>query len=172
MATGFTKADFRKGQKVYFGRDNGEQTLGQIEKLNPSKAKVKTLEERGNGRGNRAGAVWSVPYGLMRPADEKATPGTPPPPVKRPPLTYNPFGGIENLILEAMLSCYSALSPENLTADGEASLSHIRHTQAEVGRQLRGLKIALGREVDESEVYGWWGSKTAWDNERRKQKAS
>lgn len=168
----FSRQDFKKGQKVYFGRPNGEQTLGKIEKLNPSKAKVKTLEGRGNGRGGVAGAVWTVPYSLMRPADTDAKPGEVAPPVPKEPLTYNPFGGIDNLILEALLSVYSGLSPENLTADGELGRTQVQRRYAELQRQRRGLILALGREVDEAEVYGWHGSKTAYEVERAKRKTA
>lgn len=158
----FSKQDFKRGQKVYFGRGNGEQTLGQIEKLNPMKAKVKTLEHRGNGRGSVVGALWTVPYSLMRPADTDAKPGEVAPPVPKEPLVYNPFDHTENLILEALVGVYSGLSPENLTGDGELSRSQ--------SRQLRGLTLALGRTVDEGEVYGWYGSKTAYEVERAKKK--
>jgi hypothetical protein len=157
----------RKGMKVYFGRTNGERTLGEVVKLNPTKAKVRTLEQRGNGRGSAVGTEWGVPYSMMTPA-EGETVGIVVP-IQREHLTYNPFTYIENLILEAILSCYSGLSPENLSADGEASITHIRTTRARLERQLRGLQAAYGRQVDEAEVYGWHGSKTAYENARKKQ---
>jgi len=59
----------RVGMKVIFGRNNGEKTLGEIIKINPTKAKVKALEERGNGRGSAVGTTWVVPYSLLTPAD-------------------------------------------------------------------------------------------------------
>ena len=84
----FTKANFHVGQKVYFGRPNGEQTLGVILKLNPAKAKIKTLESRGTIRQTGAGVVWTVPYTLITPADgtqadSNGTPAPAPAPVKR-----------------------------------------------------------------------------------------
>lgn len=57
--------DCKLGMRVYFGRPNGEKTLGEITKLNFAKAKVKTLEERGSR--SPAGAVWSVPYSMLYP---------------------------------------------------------------------------------------------------------
>jgi hypothetical protein len=168
----FSRQDFRVGQKVYFGRERGEQTLGKIIKLNPTRAKIEILERRGNGRGSAPGSKWVVHYESLRPADTDAKPGAVPPPVKREPLTYNPFNGNENLILEALVGVYSGLSPENLACDGEASAAHIRRTSAELNRQLRGLTLALGREVDEGEVYGWYGSKTAYDIEKAKRKTA
>ena len=47
-----------RGMKVLFGRANGAKTLGEIIKLNPTKAKVKTIEARGSGP---AGVIWNVP---------------------------------------------------------------------------------------------------------------
>jgi len=49
--------------KVLFGRENGEVTLGKIVKCNPQKAKVQILEERGSK--SQKGAVWSVPYEML-----------------------------------------------------------------------------------------------------------
>lgn len=166
MGFGYTRADFTVGQKVYFGRAKGQQTLGIIAKLNPAKAKVRTLETRGHR--STSGEEWGVPYSLMRPADTDAKPGTPAPPVPKQKLTYNPFGGIENLILEALLSVYSGLSPENLTADGELPFTAVRQRKAELDRQLRGLTLALGREVDELEVYDWYESKRTYERDRSK----
>lgn len=60
------------GQKVYFGRPSGEKTLGEIVKLNPTRAKVKTLTGRGSHR--QSGTVWSVPYSLLSPAEPAQSP--------------------------------------------------------------------------------------------------
>jgi hypothetical protein len=59
--------NFKVGQKVHFGRPNGEKTLGEIIKLNPSKARIRTLEDRGSR--SVAGVIWTVPYSLIKPAD-------------------------------------------------------------------------------------------------------
>lgn len=163
----FGRNDFKLHQKVYFGRPNGEQTLGQIDKLNPTKAKVRTLEDRGNGRGASVGAVWNVPYGLLRPADPEAKPGEPAPPVPKPPLLYVPYNRIDNLILEAIGGVYCGLSPENLHCDGEASAEHVRQKRAEYARMLKGLLLALGRDVSEGEWYDWNESKRKYEVERK-----
>lgn len=168
----FTRRDFKVGQQVYFGRENGQRTLAKIIKCNPSRAKVKTLEVRGHGRGSAIGSTWVVHYEALEPADKDAKPGDVAPPVKREPLTFNPFQHTENLILEALVGVYSGLSPENLTGDGELSRTHVRQRHAELQRQLRGLTLALGREVDEGEVYGWWGSRTAYNIEKAKLKTA
>jgi hypothetical protein len=142
--------------KVRFGRRRGEQTLGKIIKLNPKAAKVETLEERGYS--NRPiGQVWTVPYSLMKPADGE----TPNAPVQREPLKYNPFNE-DNGFLELILGIYNGLSPENLTADGELPYSVVNQKRAKYNRQLRGLFMALGREVTEDEAYEWWKSKNEY----------
>ena len=55
------------GMKVYFGRQNGQQTLGEIVKINPKKFKVKQLEARGVRKSHAVGAVWTVPPSLCTP---------------------------------------------------------------------------------------------------------
>lgn len=165
----------RIGMKVYFGRRNGEKTLGEIVKLNGAKAKVKTLEDRGHSERHFVGQEWGVPYSMMEPADG-ATPAASAP-VVREPLTrscfwsmslakYNPFND-NNTILEAILGVYSGLSPENLTADGELSRSAVRQRYAELQRKLKGLQMAFGRNVDETEIYDWYRSKQEYERSRQ-----
>jgi hypothetical protein len=60
--------DYKAGDKVYFGRGRGEKTLGEIVKVNPKRARVKTLEARGTNRDYSIGSVWNVPYSLLSPA--------------------------------------------------------------------------------------------------------
>jgi hypothetical protein len=62
------------GDRVIFGNGRGEKTLGEIVKLNPKRAKVKTLEARGSRRLSSAGAVWTVPYSLISPASDDMKP--------------------------------------------------------------------------------------------------
>jgi hypothetical protein len=150
------------GMKVMFGRGNGEQTLGEIVKINPTKAKVKTLETRGGGRGSHVGAIWSVPYSLVTPAgvaflDELNS--RPPLDPAELPLPYNEFSET-NLIVEAVVQTYNSLSPEWLTCDGELHRTKVIARKIELERRLRGLFMALGRPVSESVAY-------KWDEERR-----
>ncbi len=65
-----TAADFKIGQKVYFGSKNGQKTLAEIVRLNAKSAKVRTLEQRGYRNGARVGEEWNVTYGLMTPAED------------------------------------------------------------------------------------------------------
>jgi hypothetical protein len=55
------------GSKVIFGRPNGEQTKGEVIKINRKSVKVRQTEVRfGNGRTRSVGAVWSVHPSLLR----------------------------------------------------------------------------------------------------------
>lgn len=153
------------GMKVMFGNANGQQTLGEIIKINPSKAKVKTLENRGNGRGSAPGTVWSVPYSLMTPAgvafiDEMNAM----PPVHsipdQPLPVYMAYGDAR--IMEAILDCYTRLSPEYLTADGERPMNQVRQLKNSLETRLSHLFKALGRPVSETAAY-------KWEEERKKE---
>lgn len=148
------------GMKVVFGRGNGEQTLGEIVKVNPTKAKVKTLETRGSGRGSMVGAVWTVPYSLMKPADGQAhTPQADPADAPLP--VYMPYGDAR--IMEAIIDCYTRLSPEYLTADGERPMNQVRQLKHSLETRLAHLFKALGRPVGEEAAY-------KWEDERKKEK--
>lgn len=86
------REDCRVGMVVLFGRENGEQTLGEVIKLNLRSAKVKTLEARGYGRGGKPGTKWRVDYGLMQLApahlQKQTTPAAPVSPAQQTP-TYS-----------------------------------------------------------------------------------
>jgi hypothetical protein len=158
----------RVGMKVIFGRGNGEQTLGEIVKVNPSKAKVKTLESRGNGRGSDVGSVWTVPYSLMKPAngvlmlDEVNSKPIDPAIIHEvakglernlPLPVYMPYGDAR--IVEAIIDCYTQLSPEYLTADGERPMNEVVRLRNSLNARLNHLEKALGRQVSETAAYAW-----------------
>jgi len=56
--------DCRVGMNVVFGGDryDGLKTRGTVVKINRTKAKVRSIEQRGK---HPVGAVWSVPYAMM-----------------------------------------------------------------------------------------------------------
>jgi hypothetical protein len=160
----------RVGMEVIFGRGNGEQTRGVIVKINRAKAKVRTLENRGVR--SQAGTEWGVPYSLMRPANSGVAfldeLNSRPPLNIEPkdfakqadpadaPIPHHPFqNAVEVKILEAINIVYNHLSPENLTCDGEASMAFVNQKRTKLNRQLRGLFVALGREVSEKAVFDW-----------------
>lgn len=146
------KSELKLNQLVKFGRENGEQTLGKIVKLNHTKAKIQIVQNRGNGRGSVPGSLWSVPYSLIYPADDTV-------PVKEPELKYNPYTHLDNLILEAIATVYSQLSPEWLTADGERPMTQVRALKTKLERQLKGLCLAYGSNVSETQAINWHESK-------------
>lgn len=151
------------GQKVVFGRRRGEQTLGEITKINLKTAGVQTLEDRGRQRRSGAGRTWKVPFSLMRTALDHEVARLPDEPRvgERPevadvPLEFNPFQPFEDqCILEAIHAVYGELSPENLTCDGELSPTRVRQRRAVLERKLKGLQSALGRQVSEIAVWRW-----------------
>lgn len=49
----------------------------------------------------------------------------------------------------------SALSPENLSCDGELSYRSVREREASLRNQWTILEIEVGRSVSEDEVYDW-----------------
>ena len=62
------------GSSVIFGRPNGEQTRGEVVKINRKSVKVKQTEVRfGNGRTRSVGAVWNVHPSCLR-LEEGSTP--------------------------------------------------------------------------------------------------
>lgn len=55
------------GSKVTFGRPNGEQTKGEVIKINQKSVKVRQTEIRyGNGRSRQEGAIWNVHPSCLR----------------------------------------------------------------------------------------------------------
>jgi hypothetical protein len=58
------QTEAKVGMRVYFGRSHGEQTLGEIVKVNRAKLKIKQLESRGTMKSYPVGTVWTVPASL------------------------------------------------------------------------------------------------------------
>ena len=61
-----TTNDFSVGDLVMFGRQHGEQTRGEVMKVNGKKIKVKQTEARG---AHRVGTIWTVPPSLCQKLD-------------------------------------------------------------------------------------------------------
>lgn len=135
-------SEISKGDRVFFGRTNGEQTLGEVVKVNRVKVKVKQLDSRGTYRSYPVGTVWTVPVSLLRRADGVAATPEPPKPKRAEDVVMNEIRGI-----------YCQLSPENLTCDGELSRTAVRRRSAALNRALRACFQELGRRVSESEAY-------------------
>lgn len=151
------KEDCRVGMKVFFGRPNGEKTLGIAVKLNPKKMKVQTLEDR--GKNAAAGTVWNVPYTCVQPADDTATPAPaaperrPVPAERRPAVEYGPWmpAWLEHTMM-AIVSTYAQLSPECLYADGERSRAEADRLRGVLIDRLGYLQSAVGAAVSEADA--------------------
>ncbi len=63
----------RPGDRVLFGRPNGEKTLGRVVRVSAKSVSVEQLEERGTSRVRQAGAKWRVHPSLVHPAPPEAT---------------------------------------------------------------------------------------------------
>lgn len=142
-------SNFKIGDKVSFGRANGEQTLGTVVKVNPSRLKVRQDEERGTLRVRPEGTIWTVPPSLCRlmSAGTAQTPVAPAAPVA--PQAKRP----DAAILADIVGVYSALSPENLHCDGEISRSAAARKAVTLNARLRALFTEIGRRVSEDEAY-------------------
>ena len=141
--------DCHLGQKVYFGRPNGQKTLGVVIKIGRSKVKVRSLECRGYRE--TSGEVWGVPVTLLTPAE-----------VGRPaqvtrvaqPVAGPDYSGMTTAeLLNKIRGIYCSLSPENLHCDGEISVSEAHRRGVELRRHLQACFRALGRTVSEGESF-------------------
>jgi len=130
-------SDFTVGEKVIFGRGNGEQTNGTVVKVNRVKLKVRQDESRGTMMSHRVGTVWTVPPSLCRKVNGTA--------VASKPLPQRS----EAAILADADSILCALSPENLHCDGERSAASARRVASHLRRQFRALEAELGRPITE-----------------------
>jgi hypothetical protein len=146
--------DLKIGQKVLFGRSHGEQTLGEIVKINQTRAKVRQLESRGTYKAHAVGTVWTVPFTLLSPVSQGAAPVSLHSPFVAPVAPKRP----EPEILREIEGVYARLSPENLTCDGELRGDAVRRRAAALNKRLRELFAELGREVSEDEAYRAVGS--------------
>jgi hypothetical protein len=134
----------KAGDKVYFGRANGEKTLGEVIKVNAKSVKVRQLESRGTMKAHKVGTVWKVAPSFVTPADPNAVPAADSaPPAKR----------TEAEVLKDIADCYGGLSPECLSGDGEYPPHVVARRRADLNRRLLGLLNEIGRPVSESEAY-------------------
>ena len=139
---------FHVGQTVRFGRRNGEQSLGEVVKVNAKSVKVKLLEARGVHKAHRVGGIWRVHPSLCSPCDGEAVAPAP----KRD----------EAKILGDIAGVYGALSPENLHCDGEISRTAAMRKYRRLQRELRALFTELGREVSECESFAIERQRRGW----------
>ena len=133
------------GQQVFFGRRNGEKTLGKVLKLNRATVQVEQLESRGTLKNYPVGTKWKVAVALVTPAGEPTVTHAPAEPAAK---------RTEHEILRDIARIYGALSPENLHCDGEISATAARRRGAALTARLKACFRELGREVSEKEAWG------------------
>jgi hypothetical protein len=61
----------------------------------------------------------------------------------------------EDVIMGEILNCYSGMEPENISCDGEASITQQRLTLYRLRASLRTLFVELGRPVTEDQAWAW-----------------
>ncbi len=143
--------EWKIGMKVMFGRRNGQQTLGEIVKVNPKKLKVKQLESRGVYKNHSVGSIWGVPRSLCTPVNDMMV-GE-----KGVGKTFTPQPATSRSdaeIIAELQGIECGLSPENLSCDGEASRSHIMRTYRRLNRRKAECIKELGREPSFDELWG------------------
>jgi len=138
---------FKVGDKVIFGRTHGEQTRGTVVKVNRTTVLVAQDEDRGVYRTREVGTKWKVPFSLCRlaGAESVSTPAVVAPKAKRS----------EAAIMADIRGCYSGLSPENLTCDGELHGAAVARRAAALRSRLASLQAELGRKVSEDDCWKW-----------------
>jgi hypothetical protein len=139
---------FHVGQTISFGRRNGEQSRGEVLKINAKSVKVKLLEGRGVYKAHPVGGIWRVHPSLCSTVAENDNAAVAAPPT---------VGGIvqrgETKILGDIAGIYAAMSPENLHCDGEISHSAAMRKYRRLQRELQSLFTEIGRVVTEGESY-------------------
>lgn len=129
--------------KVYFGRDNGEKTLGEIIKINRQTVMVRQLETRGS---RESGVIWNVSKTLITSAEtgEKIAPR------RRSEFLMS---AEESTVLNEIRRIYNGLRPENLWCDGEATREDAMRTKRRLEAELLACFNKIGRVVREEELF-------------------
>jgi len=133
---------FKIGDKVLFGRKHGQQSLGEVVKVNRKSLKVKLLEPRGVYKAHAVGGIWRCAPSLCTLVADHS---------------QSQFPVIEKRSEEELMRSidilYSRMSPENISWDGERSRTEVKRAYSRLKAQLRVCFKELGREVSEHEAY-------------------
>ena len=127
-------SDFRKGEMVLFGRNNGEKTLGRVDKVNRKRLKIEQMESRGMYKSHKVGTIWTVPPYMCQKVQMDTT--CPAPALRS-----------EAAILADAERVIGQLSPENLHWDGERSPAAARRAASALRRRFRELENELGHQI-------------------------
>lgn len=140
---------FKVGDKVTFGRPNGEKTLGTVVKINSATVVVMQDEERGVHRTRAVGTKWKVHPSLIQLVTSASVNTNVEVASVKPKRS-------EAEIMRDINYCYGALSPENLTCDGELRGSAVVARAQGLRRRLNALQAELGRKVNEDDCWRWY----------------
>lgn len=153
------------GEKVKFGRDNGEKTSGTVMKVNRKTCKIRQDENRGSFKNHPIGSIWNVSFEMIDPTpslENEESSGLSKPMIETkpiilsvPPILSKFLSVSDRKILEAIFAVYMELSPENLSCDGELSQGAVRMKYTQLQKKLNALFTAFGRPVSEDEVTKW-----------------
>ena len=135
---------FQVGEKVLFGRRNGERTKGTILKVNRASILIRQDEERGSLRSHEVGTRWKVHPNLCYKLEPSA------------PQTVSSDAAIrrrtDREILLEILGNYAVLNSEALYRDGMASAASVRRGKSMIRASLSSLFAELGRSVTEAQA--------------------
>lgn len=164
---------FRVGQKVMFGRAHGEQTLGEIVRVNPRTITIRQLEGRGTFRNYRVGTIWRVHPKFVHPAEAGASPTKQERrdlPARRHRIRRAPARTrSQDEIMVDIARTYSGLDPVELTMDGELPGWQVRQRERALNAHLGDLFDELGEYITEDEAYDYIQERRA---RRKKERAS
>lgn len=137
---------FKPGDVVTFGRPNGEKTRGEVLRANVKSVSVRQVEARG---GHPIGTKWRVAPSCCTLVHGGAATAT-----QAPPVAWTaPTAERAKAIVLEIGRLYSALSPENLSCDGELPRSRWAPRAAAIRRSMAALFAELGRTVTEEETW-------------------
>jgi len=142
---------FKVGDKVTFGRPNGEKTLGTVVKINSATVVVMQDEERGVHRTRAVGTKWKVHPSLIQLVTSASVNTNVEVASVKPKRS-------EAEIMRDLMNAYAMLSPENLSCDGELSRTETILRGRKIRARIVNLHSELGRYVDEDECYRWYAA--------------
>jgi len=159
------KEDFQVGMIVKFGRDRfGQENMarGVIIKVNPKKAKVKSLEQAGKWP---AGSIWTCPYGGLVPVVGGSEVSN--------EMTMRSFEKPNDTAVKAWSARQKVMEakPRSLKAEDKHIMRAIHEIYQSLGlcegrrKDELSMKISLlfrviGREIPKEEVEAWMLERT------------
>lgn len=153
------RSECKKGMQVLVDMGYNKQSIkAKVVKVNPKTATVEILEPYNN---HPVGTPYRASYNILSKLDANGK-------IVEEKMEYNPFDEL-NSFYECILECYSNLSPENLSCDGELPIGKIRSRRAILEHRLRHLCEAIQKEISEEQIYDWLNSKREYERKESKE---